>query len=215
MTIDDKLTAMVNYQLTARGITDSRVLDAMSRVKRHLFVPDEEKGFAYDDRPLFIGSGQTISQPYIVALMTEILDVKADHTILEIGTGSGYQTAILAELGREVYTIERIKALHTQAEERLTALGYKNIHYKLDDGTIGWKEHAPFDRIIVTAAAPEIPERLFSQLQVEGRMVIPVGGKIRQDLQLVIKRSNGDRKIINHGGCLFVPLIGKEGWQND
>ncbi len=215
MTTDDRLALMIQRQLKARGILGTRVLDAMSRVERHLFVPDDEKDFAYDDRPLFIGSGQTISQPYIVALMTEMLEVEADQTVLEIGTGSGYQTAILAELGREVFTIERIKTLLDQANIRLDKLDYKNIRYKLDDGTIGWQEYAPFNRIMVTAAAPEVPGILFKQLRAGGRMVVPVGGKIRQELMLVMKSKAGKQKVINRGGCLFVPLIGKDGWQDD
>lgn len=213
--MDSRLADMVKHQLAGRGISDGRVLEAFNRVNRHLFVAERDRIYAYDDRPLFIGSGQTISQPYMVAIMTEVLGVNEDDIILEIGTGSGYQTAILAELGKEVYTIERIKTLHHQAKKLLDNLGYKNISYKAGDGTLGWKTHAPYNCIIVTAAAPDIPDTLFEQLAPGGRMAVPVGEKHRQDLKLVMKTEEGGRTVINHGGCIFVPLIGKHGWRHD
>ncbi len=213
--MDRRLADMVKHQLEGRGISDKRVLEAFSRVERHLFVAERDSVYAYDDRPLFIDSGQTISQPYMVAIMTEVLGINEDDIILEIGTGSGYQTAILAELGKEVYTIERIKTLHYQAKKLLDKLGYKNISCKASDGTLGWKAHAPYDCIIVTAAAPDIPDALFEQLAPGGRMAVPVGEMHRQDLKLVMKTEEGGRTVINRGGCIFVPLIGKHGWQHD
>ena len=213
--MDRRLADMVKHQLEGRGISDKRVLEAFSRVERHLFVAERDSVYAYDDRPLFIDSGQTISQPYMVAIMTEVLGINEDDIILEIGTGSGYQTAILAELGKEVYTIERIKTLHYQAKKLLDKLGYKNISCKASDGTLGWKAHAPYDCIIVTAAAPDIPDALFEQLAPGGRMAVPVGEMHRQDLKLVMKTEEGGRTVINRGGCIFVPLIGKHGWKHD
>ena len=212
---DPRLADMVKHQLAARGIVNKRVLDAIGSIERHLFVPVRDFDSAYDDRPLFIGSGQTISQPYIVALMTELLDVKEDNRVLEIGTGSGYQTAILARLGSQVYTVERIDSLQQEARERLEKLEYTNIKYLVGDGTLGWQEHAPYERIMVTAAAPDIPVKLFEQLAIGGRMVAPVGGKFRQELKLVLKIAGGKQKVMNRGGCLFVPLIGREGWTED
>ncbi|MDP8239166.1 MAG: protein-L-isoaspartate(D-aspartate) O-methyltransferase [Candidatus Hatepunaea meridiana] len=215
MSKDDRITLMVKQQLESRGITDQRLLDAMRKIERHLFVNKRDEVFAYDDRPLQIGSGQTISQPYMVAIMTEILDLKGEERIIEIGTGSGYQTAILAELGKEVFTIERIDVLLNRAKKILINLNYNNIEFKVGDGTIGWKEKAPFDRIIITAAAPNIPEMLFDQLAVGGRMVVPVGKRFHQDLKLIVRMQDGEQKVMSRGGCLFVPLIGEDGWQND
>ncbi len=215
MTPDDRIDYMVRHQLEARGIGDQRVLSAMRKIERHLFVSEKDDPFAYDDRPLNIGFFQTISQPYIVAYMTQVLELKGDERILEIGTGSGYQTAILAELGKEVFTIERIGALQDKAKEVLKSLNYDNIHYSQGDGSIGWLEHAPFDCIMITAAAPDIPEVLYSQLAPGGRMVVPVGGKLHQNLKLVRKTKNGRRKVESHFGCLFVPLIGEDGWKDD
>jgi len=206
---------MVKHQLVARGIMDKRVLNVISGIERQLFVTAKDFDSAYDDRPLFIGSGQTISQPYIVALMTELLDVKENSKVLEIGTGSGYQTAILAVLGSEIYTVERIKSLQKDARERLEKLGIANVRYLVGDGTLGWQEHAPYDRIMVTAAAPDITARLYEQLATGGRMVVPVGGRFRQELKLVLKTGDGRQKVMNRGGCLFVPLIGREGWTDD
>ena len=197
-----------------RGIRDERVLSALLKVPRHLFVPEELRDRAYVDAPLPIGEGQTISQPYIVALMTEALELDEDSRVLEIGTGSGYQAAILAEIAKEVYTVERIPALLERARRILEALGYDNIYFKLGDGTLGWEEHAPYDAIIVTAGAPEVPEPLVEQLKVGGRMVIPVGDEFSQRLLRVTKLdSSGKVKIEDLGGCVFVKLKGKHGWR--
>ncbi len=197
-----------------RGIRDERVLSALLKVPRHLFVPEELRDRAYVDAPLPIGEGQTISQPYIVALMTEALELDENSRVLEIGTGSGYQAAILAEIAKEVYTVERIPALLERAKRILEALGYDNIYFKLGDGTLGWEEHAPYDAIIVTAGAPEVPEPLVEQLKVGGRMVIPVGDEFSQRLLRVTKLdSSGKVKIEDLGGCVFVKLKGKHGWR--
>jgi protein-L-isoaspartate(D-aspartate) O-methyltransferase len=166
---------MVNDQIEARGVTDARVLDAMRRVPRHAFVRPDDVVEAYDDHPLSIGHGQTISQPYIVGIMSELLGVGPGDRVLEVGTGSGYQAAVLAEMGCEVYSIEIVEPLARQAQEALASLGYENVHVKHGDGYRGWPEHAPFDAIIVTAAPPEIPAPLQEQLRVGGRLVVPVG----------------------------------------
>ncbi|MFN3966298.1 MAG: protein-L-isoaspartate(D-aspartate) O-methyltransferase [Endomicrobiia bacterium] len=204
---------MIETQLIPRGINDKRVLNAMKKIPRDMFVPEEYIENAYDDHPLPIGEGQTISQPYIVALMTQVLELTGKEKTLEIGTGSGYQTAILAELSYQVYTIERIKSLLEKAEETLKLLKYENILFKLGDGTEGWKEFSPYDRIIVTAASDSIPQPLIEQLsQNKGRMVIPVGGKYSQVLTLIIKNENKiEKKEICE--CVFVPLIGKYGYK--
>ena len=206
---------MVRTQLEARGIIDRRLLDAMRKVERHKFVDEDDVCGAYEDRPIPIGSGQTVSQPFMVALMTQTLDVSKDNKVLEIGTGSGYQTAILAELAEEVYTIERLEVLLKRSQRILDSLGYSNIHFHIGDGTLGYPEFAPFDRIMVTAAAPKIPEYLFQQLGVGGRLVIPVGGRISQDLCLITKKKGGLMQVLHRGGCVFVPLIGKDGWPED
>jgi len=203
---------MVDVQIAGRGIKDSRVLRAMRKVPRHLFVEESLRGQAYEDHPLPIGEKQTISQPYIVALMTEALRLKGSEKVLELGTGSGYQTAILAELCDRVYTIERIPALLYRAKETLDKLGYKNIEYRVGDGTLGWPEEAPFDGIIVTAAAPKVPQPLVDQLAMGARFVIPVGDRITQDLLLIERVPEGIRKT-SLGGVRFVDLIGKWGWQ--
>jgi protein-L-isoaspartate(D-aspartate) O-methyltransferase len=197
--------------LRASGIKDKRVLAVIGRIPRHLFVLPEDYYRAYEDRPLQIGFGQTISQPHIIAYMTESLALTGTQRVLEIGTGSGYQTAILAELASEVYTIERIPELSTTASKRLSSLGYKNIHYKIGDGTLGWEEHSPFDAIMVTAAAPDTPITLLKQLAEGGRMVIPVGGESEQELWLMMKTKEGIKRIYLCS-CIFVKLIGKEGW---
>jgi protein-L-isoaspartate(D-aspartate) O-methyltransferase len=184
---------MVKEQIEARGITDRRVLEMMRKVRRHLFVPAPLQNSAYDDRPLPIGQGQTISQPYIVAFMTEAAKVSPKDRILEIGTGSGYQAAVLGELAREVYTIEILKPLAENARSLLERLGYKNIKIKWGDGYQGWKEHAPFDVIIVTAAPAEVPEELVKQLKIGGRMVVPLGGFF-QELYLITKTGTGVKK---------------------
>jgi protein-L-isoaspartate(D-aspartate) O-methyltransferase len=195
-------------------IEDEQVLKAILRIPRELFVPPEMKHLAYEDRPLSIGMGQTISQPYIVALMTEALELTGIEKVLEIGTGSGYQTAILAELSSLVITVERIPELAAAAKERLDALGYKNIIVQIAEPDIGWQADAPYDAIIVTAAAPFIPEKLLSQLAVGGRMVIPVGSRYEQDLYKVIKHADKN-EIRNLGGCRFVSLIGEDAWDEE
>lgn len=187
------------------------MLGALARVPRHRFVPPHLVVHAYEDRPLPIGHGQTISQPYIVALSTEALGVGPTERVLEVGTGSGYQTAVLAELAQAVYTVERIPELSASAQERLTALGYGNVHFRVGDGTHGWPEEAPFDAILVTAGAPAVPERLLAQLGPRGRIVIPVGGRFSQELILLCR--DGERWVRRSlCPCTFVPLIGEEGW---
>jgi protein-L-isoaspartate(D-aspartate) O-methyltransferase len=201
---------MVVETIERRGITDAEVLKAMRGVPRHLFVPEDEQGYAYGDHPLPIGYGQTISQPYIVALMTELLELKEGDTVLEVGTGSGYQAAILGEIpGIEVYTIEIIPELAKSARERLESLGYARIHCKEADGYYGWPEHAPFDAIIVTAAPDHIPQPLVDQLSEGGRMVIPVGPPGGyQTLWKLVKQPDGEVENYNMGGVAFVPLTG-------
>lgn len=199
-------------ELRALGIDDPRVLSAVARVPRHLFVPPELRPYAYEDRPLPIGHGQTISQPYIVALSTQALALEPGDRVLEIGTGSGYQTAVLAELAGEVFTVERVPELSRQAQRRLARLGYRNVRFKVGDGTKGWPEEAPFSAILVTAAAPQVPKSLVEQLEEGGRLVIPLGGRTSQDLWLLVKRKGRlEREYLCP--CTFVPLIGEEGWQ--
>jgi protein-L-isoaspartate(D-aspartate) O-methyltransferase len=202
---------MVKEQLIARGIRDERLLQAMGKIPRHLFIEEALTGEAYNDHPVPIGEKQTISQPYIVALMTEALELKGDESTLEIGTGSGYQTSILAELSSRVYTIERIKSLLVNARKLLAQLGYDNILFKAFDGTLGWKEYAPFDAIMITAGAPHIPRPLVDQLADNGRMIVPVGDKFTQEL-IKVQRKGKDLKQENLGGCRFVNLIGVHGW---
>ena len=202
---------MVASQLEARGIRDHRVLTAMAEVPRHLFVDESLRDEAYDDNPLPIGEGQTISQPYMVAIMTELLQLLGSEIILEIGTGSGYQAAVLSKLCRWVYTVERIKSLSERAQEITKAGGYENITFIVGDGTEGWPEAAPYDGIIVTAGAPRIPDTFVSQLRLGGKLVIPVGDRFSQTLQRVIKTEQGTT-IENHTGCRFVDLIGRWGW---
>ncbi len=203
---------MVKNQLIPRGIHQKEVLEIMGKIPRHLFVEEGLIGEAYNDHPLPIGHKQTISQPYIVALMTEALGLTGKGKTLEIGTGSGYQTAILSELSEMVYTIERVRPLMEQARKRLFDLGYTNILFKSFDGTLGWKEFEPFDAIIVTAGAPKIPQPLIDQLADGGRLVIPVGDKYSQELIKITKK--GDKiEQENYGGCRFVDLIGIHGWQ--
>ncbi len=202
---------MVETQIRNRGVTNPVVLKAMRNVPRHLFVPESVRSQAYDDHPLPIGHGQTISQPYMVAFMTEALAPRTGMKVLEIGTGSGYQTAVLLEAGAEVYSIERVQELAEKAKKQLEALGYSRFYIRVGDGTLGWPEAAPFDGIIVTAGAPEIPQPLVNQLADGGRLVIPVGDRMGQDLLLVEKRE-GQVFIQNLGGCVFVKLIGKHGW---
>lgn len=205
---------MVDEQLIPRGIVDERVLDAFRKVPRHSFVSDRNLFNAYGDFPLPVGEGQTISQPYIVALMTQILNLKVNSKVLEIGTGSGYQTSILAELAGGVYSVERIDVLAERARLRLEESGYKNVRVKVGDGTEGWDEFAPYDGIIVTAGAPAIPAPLVEQLAEGGRMVIPVGDTFSQMLK-VVKRSAGEVITEDISGCVFVPLIGRYGWRKE
>ncbi len=202
---------MVEQQLVARGIRDARVLAAMGQIPRHRFVPPFLEGRAYDDGPLPIGEGQTISQPFIVAEMTQALRLTGSEKVLEIGTGSGYQTAILCRLAAEVVTVERIGVLTTRARRTLEELDIRNVKFVSGDGTLGVPEEAPFERIIVTAAAPEIPGPLFEQLREEGILVIPVGGRYEQELIGVTKRDGRPRRDFL-GGCRFVPLVGEHGF---
>ncbi len=196
---------MVRNQVEARGVKDGRILDAMRKVPRHLFVPWNMRSYAYHDEPLPIGEGQTISQPYIVAYMSEVLHLKGNERILEVGTGSGYQAAILAEIAKEVFTMEIVRNLSLKAEKVLKKLGYKNIYFRIGDGTLGWNEHAPYDAIMVTAAPAEVPQALREQLNISGRMIIPVGSTF-QELVLVMreKKKFKEKKLLP---VRFVPLI--------
>ena len=196
---------MVVSQIEARGVKDKKALEAMRNVARHMFVPENMQSYAYQDEPLPIGQGQTISQPYIVAFMTEVLQLKGDERVLEVGTGSGYQAAILAEIVKEVFTIEIIEELSRQAQKVLEKLDYKNIHFKIGDGTLGWKEYAPYDAIMVTAAPAKVPKALQEQLEIQGRLVIPVGSMF-QELVLVTreKKKFKKKKLLP---VRFVPLI--------
>ncbi|MGC9325582.1 MAG: protein-L-isoaspartate(D-aspartate) O-methyltransferase [Desulfomonilia bacterium] len=202
---------MVEEQLKPRGIRDQRVLAAFLEVPRHKFVEDYLKYKAYDDYPLSIGFGQTISQPYMVAIMTESLMPQPSHKILEIGTGSGYQAAILSRLSCAVYSIERVSALASRARKILDELGYFNIHIRIGDGTMGLPQDAPYDGIIVTAGAPHVPDALVEQLSEGGRLIIPVGDQSLQDLKRITKTPEGAKEE-SLGGCRFVKLIGKNGW---
>lgn len=202
---------MVEDQLVSRGITDERVLDAMRTVPRHLFVGPGLEDSAYGDHALPIGEGQTISQPYMVALMTQELSLGGTEKVLEIGTGSGYQTAVLARLAERVFSIERVAALARRAGETLESLGIANVIVHVGDGTIGQSGFAPYDRIMVTAGAPEVPQSLLDQLADPGIMVIPVGGQGFQELK-IIRRHAGAESVRDAGGCVFVPLLGREGW---
>lgn len=204
---------MVKNQLIPRGITDPRVQEVMGKIPRDRFVEEALVGEAYNDHPLPIGSNQTISQPYIVALMTEALELTGEERVLEIGTGSGYQTAILAELSGKVHTIERIRTLLVKARNLLAELGYTNILFKVFDGTLGWKEYSPYDAIIVTAGAPSAPQPLLDQLAEGGRLIIPVGNKFSQELVRITK-IKGNYTEKNLGGCRFVNLVGAHGWKD-
>ena len=211
MTFERQRELMIQEQLKTRGITDERLLAAFRKIPRHLFVPQELQPQAYTDHPLPIGSGQTISQPYIVALMTSRLRLQGHERVLEIGSGSGYQTAILAELALEVFSVERLPELLSGVAERMTALGYLNVHLTTGNGSLGWPEHAPYDAIVVTAAAPDVPESLLSQLADRGRLVLPIGPQEAQMLVEVEKRHGIiHRKELT--SCVFVPLVGRHGW---
>ena len=205
--------AMVEKQIETRGITDPSVLGAMHKVPRHLFVSEALMDQAYGDFPLPIGEQQTISQPYIVAEMTQALQLNKDDRVLEIGTGSGYQAAILAEIAFRVYTIERIHSLFVKTRRLFDKLRYHNIVTKYSDGTSGWIDESPFDAIIITAGAPEIPKLLVDQLSVGGRMVVPIGDQYSQDLIRLYKDEEGVHET-NLGGCRFVKLIGEHGWRD-
>lgn len=204
-TFDEERKNMVEFQIQKRGIKDRKVLEAMLKVPRHLFVPEQMKELAYGDEPLPIGEGQTISQPYIVAYMTEALKLTGNERVLEIGTGSGYQTAILAEIVKEVYTVEVIPELSRRAQKVLAELGYNNIKFLIGDGTRGWPEHAPYDAILVSAAPATVPRTLVDQLKINGRMIIPVGTDF-QELMLVRRKKDGweEERLI---GVRFVPLV--------
>lgn len=203
---------MVERQLQARGIRSTRILDAMRTIPRHRFVDAALQAEAYDDCPLPIGAGQTISQPYMVALMTELLDVAPEQTVLEIGTGSGYQTAVLAALATRVYTVERLESLSARAARCLSDIGCRNVVFRCGDGTLGWPEHAPYDRIIVTAGAPALPQALVEQLADDGTLVIPVGDRVSQVLQVIRKRRGHPIDTATSCRCVFVKLIGQDGW---
>ncbi|MBI4565782.1 MAG: protein-L-isoaspartate(D-aspartate) O-methyltransferase [Planctomycetes bacterium] len=205
---------MVREQLEGKGIRSVPVLQAFRKVPRHLFVAPGTEEFAYEDRPLGIGEGQTISQPYMVATMTEALELSGGEKVLEIGTGSGYQAAILAELGCSVYTIERIESLSMEARRKLEQAGYPNLHFRVGDGTLGWPEEAPFDRIVVTAGAPDAPVELLRQLREGGCLLIPIGGERRQDL-VRFRREEGRVTRQTICACSFVKLVGTEGWPEE
>lgn len=203
---------MVEDQLRGRGIRDPRVLEAMAEIPRHLFVPAERRGEAYGDAPVPIGAGQTVSQPYIVALMLEHLRLRPGLKVLEIGTGSGYQTALLAQMGSRVFSVERIPELAEAARKRLEGVGVTNARLRVGDGSLGWPEEAPFDRIIVTASAPRLPQALTDQLSPGGILMIPVGEGLSQTL--VAAEREGDRiRTREVCECVFVPLIGLQGWR--
>lgn len=203
---------MVEQQIIARGVNDQRVIDAMLQVPRHLFVEPALHSHAYSDASLPIGEKQTISQPYMVAAMSTALDLRGDERILEIGTGSGYQSAILSLLVKRVYSIERISLLAGRARKVLDQLCMSNVNIKIGDGTIGWKDQAPFDGILVAAGAPDIPTEYLGQLEIGGKLVLPVGDRSQQILMRITRLENGNFKREQLMGCRFVPLIGEQGW---
>src|SRR5438270_7269829 len=202
---------MVDEQLRARDIVDQRVLDAMERVPRELFVPEGDRSRAYDDAALPLEAGQTISQPYMVARIAEALSLRGDERVLDVGTGSGYQAAVLAELAAEVVTIERFPALAELARRNLAAAGYERVEVRLGDGTLGVPDRAPFDAIAVAAAVPELPQSLYEQLEPRGRLVLPVGSRRAQELQVVVRSPEGPA-VLRSVPCRFVPLVGEEGF---
>lgn len=208
-----KRDLMVETQIIARGIKDQRVIQAMRKVPRHLFLDEALWMQAYEDYPLPIGERQTISQPYVVALMTEKLRLRGGEKVLEIGTGSGYQTAILAELVEKVYSIERIPSLAKRARKILDELKYTNVIIKVGDGSLGWPEYAPYDGILVSCASPYVPKPLLDQLKIGGRLVIPIGGECSQDLIVYTKIGENEYDEENYGGVRFVKLIGEYGWK--
>ena len=202
---------MVDEQLAGRGITDGRVLEAMSRVPRELFVTDRDRRKAYRDMPLRIGFGQTISQPYMVAVICQAAEVREGDRVLDIGTGSGYQAAVLAELGAQVHTVERIPDLAARARERLAEAGYESVAVHVGDGSLGLPEHGPYDAIVVAAAAPAMPESLYEELRERGRLVVPVGGHEGQRLEVIVRSPEGPA-VARSVPCRFVPLVGAEGF---
>lgn len=204
---------MVEEQVVTRGVTDARVIEVMRRLPRHLFVDEALRDRAYGDHPLPIGEGQTISQPFIVGRMTELLRLTGREKVLEVGTGCGYQAAVLAELAARVCTIERLPRLATRARETLEGLGYRNVWVRAANGTLGWPDEAPFDRILVAAGGPTVPPPLFDQLAEGGRMVIPVGDATNQVLQ-VIEKVQGGKRVTEDSGCVFVKLVGKYAWES-
>ncbi len=203
---------MVREQIESRGITDLAVLSAMRKVPRHLFVEEALRSQAYEDHPLPIGYGQTISQPFIVALMTAVLNVRPGMRVLEIGTGSGYQAAVLAEMGAEVYSVERVQPLYSAALTRLNKMRYFSVHLKLDDGTMGWPEESPFQRIMVTAGGPDVPPPLLGQLDESGILIIPVGARQRSQELIRFVKKEGKIMRANLGAVMFVDLVGAHGW---
>ena len=207
--LDEEKKALIKL-LRAKGVDDECLLDAFFKVPREKFIPSPFRKYAYDDNALPIDCNQTISQPFTIAYMTEVLEIEKGNKVLEIGTGSGYQAAILCELGAEVYSVERIEKLYNSSKSLLHKLGY-NVHLKLGDGSLGWEENAPYDRIIVTAAAPDVPESLIQQLKIDGKLVIPVGSLDFQKLY-VVKRTNDGTDYSIRDSFKFVPLIGEEGW---
>ncbi|MFI4889440.1 MAG: protein-L-isoaspartate(D-aspartate) O-methyltransferase [Steroidobacterales bacterium] len=213
---DERRLAMVQRQIAGRGVRDPRVLAALGSVPREEFLPADLRAFAYDDMPLPIDQNQTISQPFIVALMAEALQLRGGERVLEIGTGSGYAAAVLAQLAKDVYTVERHDQLATQAAAVLAAQGYRNVHVLHGDGTLGWPEHAPFDAIVVAAGGPRVPASLKSQLKIGGRLVIPVGKERHiQELLRVTRTSEHRYRSENLADVRFVPLVGTEGWAAD
>ena len=204
---------MVEHLRSHYKIADERVLQAMNVVPRHAFVPDALKAQAYKDNALPISGGQTISQPFIVARMTELLELKGRERVLEIGSGSGYQTAILATVARKVFAVERLTVLAVEAKQKLIQLGFRNISYRCDDGTNGWEVYAPFDAILVAAGGPSIPEPLVKQLEIGGRMVIPIGSDQKSQVLVRVTRTEKGFETENFGPCAFVPLIGTHGWE--
>lgn len=212
MAFEAERKLMVERQLKSRGIKNEQVLAAMENVQRHLFIDESLRDRAYEDSALTIGEGQTISQPYMVAVMTELLELKGNEKVLEVGTGSGYQSAVLSMLASEVFTVERVRPLALKVQEKFKKLGCINVHVVLGDGTLGLPEQAPFDGIIVTAASPKIPDTYIRQLKVNGRLVIPVGSRYSQMLYQVKNTPSGVRTSVSTP-CVFVPLIGKYGWE--
>ncbi len=206
---------MVEQQIVARGITDQRVLEAMLTIPRHLFVEAGLRSHAYGDTSLPIGEKQTISQPYMVAAMTAALELKGDERILEVGTGSGYQTAVLSRLVKRVYSVERIALLASRARKILDHLQMSNINIKVGDGTVGWRDQAPFAGILVAAGSPDVPEKYLEQLDIGGRLVLPIGDQEQQILMRIVRKDKDRFEREQLMGCRFVPLIGEQGWQTD